>query len=100
MTEQNGYTMRIENPKPCPFCGSKSVTVWHKQKTFIGKNDFGATKLKMQCYCKCNKCHSKSKPISYIGFFDLKTYDCEHEYAYDYKFKLKAIEEWNKRAER
>ena len=78
--------------KSCPFCGSKSIRVQHKDIGFLGQNGFGTKKIKYQSYVMCNKCYSKGEPttIKYLtdteqGRIDLIEND------------NKAIELWNRR---
>lgn len=90
------YSMRVENAEKCPFCGSTSITVFHKQGVLIGRNDFGGKKIDMKCYCKCNKCHARGGVVSYIGYCNLREYG-DKDYIYENKYKEKAIERWNTR---
>lgn len=87
--------------KHCPFCGKKSVSAVHAEKRFIGYTEFGIKILSMKCYCTCNHCHAKSKPVSYIGYCNAVDgfYDNEHPRAQDIKYKKLALEEWNNRTE-
>ena len=48
--------------KPCPFCGG-TAKINARQSKFCGKNDFGNVKLIWTIYVKCNRCHSRGKPI-------------------------------------
>ena len=48
--------------KPCPFCGGKPK-INARQSKFIGQNCFGNKKLVWTIYIKCNKCHSRGRPI-------------------------------------
>lgn len=48
--------------KPCPFCGWKPK-INARQSKFCGKNYLGNVKLIWTIYIKCNKCHSRGKPI-------------------------------------
>jgi len=91
------WKYKAENAKSCPYCGSNSVSVTHKQRRFIGYNGIGFKKITMQAYCICNKCHAKGKPIKYIGYEASHSfYDSEHLPLYSCGDK--AIEAWNNRA--
>ena len=49
---------------PCPFCGGKGKVIARYSK-FYGENLLGNNKLLgWTLYIKCNKCHSRGKPIS------------------------------------
>ena len=95
----NRWTDKMIHALPCPFCGSTSVNAIHKQNTYLGSNGYYVVKIGMSCYCKCNKCHARSKPIKYIGYFNapFDFYDDEHPNGYSDKYKLLALNEWNKR---
>lgn len=48
--------------KPCPFCGGKAK-INARQSGFHGQNFEGNKKISWTIYIKCNKCHSRGKPI-------------------------------------
>lgn len=48
--------------KPCPFCGGKAK-INARQARFCGKSYDGNVKISWAIYIKCNKCHSRGKPI-------------------------------------
>lgn len=48
--------------KPCPFCGG-TPKINARQSKFCGKNNLGNVKLIWTIYVKCNRCHSRGKPI-------------------------------------
>ncbi len=48
--------------KPCPFCGG-NAKINARQSGFHGENCYGNKKLSWTIYVKCNKCHSRGKPI-------------------------------------
>lgn len=48
---------------PCPFCGGKGK-IMARQRSFHGENALGNKKIRWALYIKCNKCHSRGKPIS------------------------------------
>ena len=52
--------------KPCPFCGYKIASLRCHQAKFLGENDMGAKKIKFTGYIACNKCLSRSKPVSVV----------------------------------
>lgn len=102
--------------KPCPFCGG-APKIMARQSRFLGQNCFGNKKLMWTVYVKCNKCHSRGKPIKTEP---LKLYDEAHGNIrsgsfYSTEFWLgsgrglmsatlnfepyveRAIEEWNRR---
>ena len=58
----------------CPFCGGKPK-ICARQSEFIGENCFGNKKLVWSVYVKCNKCHSRGKPIKTEP---IKLYDEAH----------------------
>ena len=60
--------------KHCPFCGGKGK-INARQRKFCGMNSSGNKKLVWSIYVKCNKCHSRGKPIKTEP---LKLYDEEH----------------------
>lgn len=79
--------------KQCPFCGSNSARVNIKQVAFLGQNEVtGAKKLKCRSYVVCNKCHSRGKPITFIGITKTGGYPAEASIAEE-----RVIEAWNKR---
>lgn len=89
------YRFKAENAKPCPFCGSESVSVVHSEIRFVGKNDYGVKKHKMKVYCVCNKCKSRGIPTVYIGYSDRAYYD--EAYLPVYSHGDDAIASWNER---
>lgn len=91
------WKFKAINAKNCPFCGSNSVSVAHKEVRYIGQNAFGVKKLKMKAYCVCNKCHSRGKPVFYVGYSSAAGYDENHLPVYSCGDK--AIENWNMRSE-
>lgn len=106
MYEEYSFRMRLDtderfNVEPCPFCGKKSVSAVHAEKRFIGYTEGGIKMLSMKCYCTCNYCHAKSRPVSYIGYTDagFGFFDNEHPRIYDIKYKHMALDEWNMRTE-
>lgn len=86
-----------EDVKPCPFCGSNSISACHKQIKFLGQNEFGIKKIKMQVYCKCNNCHSRGTPVTYIGYVGGSKDNDKYPWIYNDEFKLDALIKWNKR---
>ena len=86
--------MKMEQLKPCPFCGGENIKMMHKDIGFIGWNGFGAKKIKYQSYAMCNKCYSKGAPAT-----------CEYEVdtergrAVLEENDQKAATAWNRRAE-
>ena len=46
----------------CPFCGG-NPKINARQSKFCGKNAIGNVKLIWTIYVKCNRCHSRGKPI-------------------------------------
>jgi hypothetical protein len=56
----------------CPFCKHEKIGVYSKQTRFIGKNDFGAVKVRLCVYCMCCKCHAKGPAVftDFIYFVD------------------------------
>lgn len=52
--------------KPCPFCGYKKATLRYRQSKYFGQNYYGAKKIKFTGYIVCNKCMSRSKPVSVV----------------------------------
>lgn len=93
---KNEWTKKMENVKPCPFCGSISISAKHKDCGIYLYNSFNKI-LKMKVYCYCNKCHARSKPISYLGrqYGDAEKYEIG---IYDDRMKEKALEKWNERS--
>lgn len=93
---KNEWTKKMENAKPCPFCGSISISAKHKDCGIYLYNGFNKI-LKMKVYCYCNKCHARSKPISYLGreYGDAEKYEIV---IYDDRMKEKALEKWNERS--
>lgn len=78
----------------CPFCGSASISVKHKEIRFLGINYLGCKKIKMKVYCICNKCKAAGTPVFYIGYTSgiytkdhLPLYSCGED----------AINSWNRR---
>lgn len=82
--------------KPCPFCGHEKPKLMFREVDFAGKYENGDKKSKYVFYIKCNKCHSRSKPIKsdyVIGgnpWSDISRYTI---------WAGKAMQEWNRRAE-
>ena len=95
--KRENWRYKDETAEPCPFCGSNSVSVVHKDVRFLGQNCEGIKKIKMQAYCTCNKCHAKGKPINYIGYMNAGYgfYDSEHLPIY--ACGDKAVAAWNER---
>lgn len=89
------WTYKAENAAACPFCGSDSINVNHKEMRYIGQNAEGTKKLKMKAYCICNKCKARGTPVIYIGYTEYAYGDNEHLPVY--ACGDKAIENWNKR---
>lgn len=81
--------------KPCPFCGYEKASLRFRQSKYFGQNAVGAKKIKFTGYIACNKCRSRSKPVSVVV-------DNVHCYGWlkDLKDKLlqMAADEWNRRA--
>ena len=106
--EQNISAKVFNNQlKPCPFCGGKAKIV-SKQKQFIGWRCNGLKVIKWLIYIKCNRCHSRSKPITTgpmeenwnrtkFSGFPIGVRE-EATLAFE-PYVLKAIEAWNKRGE-
>lgn len=84
----------------CPFCGSESVNVKHREIRFIGQNFHGTKKIKMKAYCACNKCHATGKPIFYIGYTSPGESGYNEEYLPIYARGKEAIAAWNERMEK
>jgi Lar family restriction alleviation protein len=84
--------MPEKDMKPCPFCGSASTRVQHKDIGYIGQNGYGAKLIKYQSYVMCNKCYSKGEPttIKYIIGIEQSRNDLKEN-------DNKAIELWNRR---
>jgi hypothetical protein len=64
----------MDELKPCPFCGGKPK-INARQSKFIGQNGYGNKKIVWTVYIKCNKCHSRGKPIKTEP---IKLYDEAH----------------------
>lgn len=62
--QQEGHQddLLFEEIDPCPFCGGRARIVAKKDR-FFGVNLLGNKKLGWTLYVKCNKCHSRGKPI-------------------------------------
>lgn len=58
----NQKDLLLEEIASCPFCDGKARLVAKKDR-FFGENVFGNKKLGWTLYVKCNKCHSRGKPI-------------------------------------
>lgn len=95
MMKYEPWKYKAINAKPCPFCGSTSISVAHREERFIGQNNAGIKKIKMAAYCICNKCHSRSKPVVYIGY--TRYADYIKDYRHVYSCGDEAVEEWNRR---
>ena len=97
--------MKDKELKPCPFCGGKAK-IMSKQKQFVGWKCDGLKVIKWLIYIKCNKCHSRGKPINTkpmeeswdrTKFSGLPMGIIEkHTLAFE-PYVLKAIEVWNRR---
>lgn len=91
--------------KPCPFCGYEKPRLMYRESDFSGKNDNGDKKSKYVFYIKCNKCHSRGKPIKsdYLINANPWIYEWSGEHCYNYdttKYDTwinKAAAEWNRR---
>lgn len=68
----------MDELKPCPFCGSKEVSLWYKGVRY-GKIAFA----------ECDICGAKSKAFSY--------YSKENEFDFDDPGAKKAYYAWNRR---
>ena len=99
ITKGEKLRYKTAEAKKCPFCGSDSISVVHKDVGFIGQNVNGIKKIRMRVYCTCNICHSKGKPISYIGYAGAPLSWYNEERLPIYSCGDKAIEEWNKRVD-
>ena len=97
MIKEEPWRFKTIKAESCPFCGSTSISVIHKEVRFIGRNGFGVKKLKMCVYCTCNKCHSKGKPIFYIGYANATISSYNEDYLPVYSCSDKAIDAWNRR---
>ena len=97
--KREDWRFKATDAKSCPFCGSNSISVCHKEVRYIGVNGFGVKKLKMKAYCTCNKCHSRGKPIFYIGYANATLCSYNENYLPIYSCGDKAIDAWNRRAE-
>lgn len=103
--------------KPCPFCGGKAK-INARQSGFHGRNFEGNKKISWTIYIKCNKCHSRGKPIKTDPiklWGDKKYIDSGSFYTTEYwlgsgrglmtatlifePYVNMAIESWNRRAE-
>lgn len=95
--KREDWKYKAANAKSCPFCGSESVCVLHKEVRYIGHNAYSIKKHKMKAYCICNKCHARGKPIFYIGYSNAGYgfYDSEHLPVY--ACGDKAVDAWNER---
>ena len=91
------HTYKAENAIPCPFCGSGSISVKHKELRFLGVNWLGTKKLKMKAYCICNKCKSRGTPIVYIGYTSPGDRGFTEKHLPIYSRGEAAIEAWNQR---
>ena len=89
------YRFKAENAKPCPFCGSESISVIHSELRFLGVNYLGVKKHRMKVYCVCNKCKSRGIPVTYIGYSNRSDYDEAHLPVYAHGED--AISSWNYR---
>ena len=84
----------VNKLKPCPFCGYKIASLRYRQSKFLGENDVGAKKIKFTGYIACNKCLSRSKPVSVVM-------DNVHCYGWGEGLRSKLLPlvavEWNRR---
>ena len=93
--KREDWRYKAENAEKCPFCGSGSISVMHKEMRFLGVNFYGVKKHKMQAYCMCNMCHAKGKPVIYIGYSNRVEVDADHLPIYS--CGEEAIKTWNTR---
>lgn len=93
--KREDWRYKAENAEKCPFCGSGSISVMHKEMRFLGMNFYGVKKHKMQAYCICNMCHAKGKPVIYIGYSNRVGVDADHLPVYS--CGEEAIKAWNTR---
>ena len=91
------WKYKAENAISCPFCGSESISVLHKEVRFLGYNAYGIKKHKMKAYCICNKCHARGKPIFYIGYTGASWSYYNEKHLRVYSCGDKAVEAWNER---
>lgn len=91
------WQYKAKDATPCPFCGSESVSVKHKEIRFYGWNGLGFKKHRMKAYCVCNKCGATGTPIYYDGYSNapFAYYDDEHKRVYS--CGEEAIKAWNTR---
>lgn len=91
------WQYKTKDALPCPYCGSESVSVKHKEIRFYGWNGLGFKKHRMKAYCVCNKCGATGAPIYYDGYSDASFgyYDDEHKRVYSCGDE--AIKAWNTR---
>lgn len=96
-----------DNLKPCPFCGGKAKLMARQQR-FCGKTYGGKTFIRWAVYIKCNRCHSRGKPIitkpMEESFYRTGFYKTYYRYGIESQtlafkpYVEEAIEKWNRRA--
>lgn len=91
------WKYKVENARSCPFCGSDSVSVAHKEVRLLGINGLGVKKHLMQAYCFCNKCHARSMPIKYVGYSNAGYNFYDEEHLPTYSCGDKAVAAWDYR---
>ena len=92
--------------KPCPFCGSKSVSTVTNSKV-CGENGLGQRVWQTRWYVRCNKCSARGSIASgkVIPLREHLCFPCGDEsnlpewQTTDKELRIKAIELWNRRNE-
>lgn len=79
--------MSETKPKPCPFCGSKSVRIFRTE--FMKKN--GSYRTRYNAYCGNCKARGPQYIANGIGMNELSRRECQS--AFD-----KALDAWNRGA--
>jgi Lar family restriction alleviation protein len=80
--------------KPCPFCGSESVSVQSKVKT-KAYNGEGRPIYKKSFSCRCNKCKARGAIIT--GWVRDFIADTNPQSEHEEYWKAEVIEAWNRR---
>lgn len=96
--------MKDAELKPCPFCGSNKIKVDSKSVK-VGYNGVDNIVYRTTYSVRCSKCHSRGGAIG-GKVLSLEKYPIDINYPLPSwattweEIKIKAIEAWNRRAEK
>ena len=84
--------------KKCPCCGGKPKVI-SKQKNFLGWRGNGTRAIEYCIYVKCNRCHSRGKPIKTKAFDSILEKNRRDFKSEVLPYVERAVEAWNRRVD-